>query len=479
MKKTPKCSIWNNFKGHFFRLVAAALFSITAVFIPLVSAVAAPAVVPVAGEALYALLVALGLMTGNAIDGYSWTSDDRYVTDIFNTSVPGFTSGIKKPSVADDLAQAQAVLNSVMAETAYSTDGENFYVTNTNKRVTPSDIFLQARSLVGANYLLPVNIQGVTDYTSLVSGTDKGWYSPVSFSEIQKNNCFFPIYGYNGLIYYSWHILNISPNGSIILYNWDGGVLASGATSGGSGVPSFISTGSKTLSPYVFSSGTPSINGNWRFGTSAYGGHNAWSLSGHLDISTVWNEVNYCTFLITDGAPTTDLIGDKDKLENAVVQVNSDDDNNNNGSTPPAPQSPNNWQIWQTVTELIDEIGDGVSTNNGTTFGEYVNNNYNYVKVDINVPDTQNINMSGGFDISGKGDLNININEDISLPSAGDGSGFYNPNAADVVGALSKDNPVTSTISALFDALDPALVGVFSVSISLALVLGLWKLIRG
>lgn len=475
--KIPNCSTWNKIKTGFFRFAFCAAFSFSLAFSPLRAALAAPAVVPVAAEGIGALLVALGLMTGDAVNGYKWAVDGSfggydYTSDIFGNYVPKIKTG--ETLTSGDLSP---LWGTVIPDDVYTTDGERFFVGG--DVVAPTDLFLMAESLIGVNYVMPTNIIG-SQYTVGATSYDSKFFG-ISFAnsaDIDKDIYYFPFVTTASSAY----ILNVawSPTSKgWNRYNFDKDTV------------SFYSGSSYSRRYYWYAIGDPMQTAGFANSDSLE------TPQGYISYATTpkfnpivgsnvltYSADNKFTLLKTQGLPSREVVAEKEKLSGAVVKVgNSDDDDDNNPVTPPTPQPPDYWQIWQTVEELVEQVETDKVTNAGTNLGDYVNNNYIYnkVDVDINVPEeiTNNVNMSGGLDFNGKGDININFNEDVSLPTAGDGSGFYNPDAADVVGALGKDNPVVGVVSGLFAAIDPALVGVFSVSVSLLLVLGLWKLIRG
>ncbi len=456
------------------------LTSLVLIFNPVSSLAvsAAPAVVAAAGEAIYGLLVALGLVVGNESGEYVWNAnyDNPYVTSIFEEQVEGITSGIP---ISDKMLGE--VETKILPEDVYTTDGSKYYVSG--KEISTADLFVKAKALLGVKYGLPTNVYSASAYTGLSVGSDHGWYSPVGTSDINNGNCFIPCYGYNGHLLYQKFGLAIFPD-KLRLYDFTGNNLSGSLGSGGSGIPKYISTGTRSYVPYILSTDNPSINGNYRASTMSWGGTVAYDENGKsYNLSNIWNDLDYSTFVVTNGIPVDTVNGDTSSLDGAIVQVKpTKKDEDNNGSTPPVvPQSPNTWEIWQTVDELFDEIIEGTNTNHGTTFQDYVNNNYNYVAVDVdvNMPDRVDVGLSGGLDINGKGDINVNIHEELPSVSSGDGSGFFDADAVDVIAALTTNNPVVHVIKGLFEAIDPSLLAIFSVGVSLLIVLGLWKLIRG
>lgn len=453
-----------------------------------VASFAAPAVVPVSANLIGQLLVALGLMTGTVSSGFTWVgSGNPYVDSVFTEQISSLNSGI--PVSSDVLGQLSGT---VIPNDLYTTDGSDFFVGN--KKITANDLFLNAKSLVGVSYDMPVNISGLLSGDLFVPSAWGNNYKSARFSSpvssVGTNDYFVPYLTTSGFKSFVWGSgfnfsfasdntkivtsgyrfleYNDNPVGTVENYNSNTGFLPYTIIQ----IFPFGSAKTEILTSDLSEPSNLALPILWS--------NSAWSVDYHRVSGIgdfVFDDITGMSLLQTSGVPSTVLSGDSSSLGGSIVQVKSDDDNN--GSTPPVPQSPNNWDIWKSVTELISQINDGTVTNGGTTYEQFVNNNYNYVNVDINVPDTQNINLSGGLDISGKGDININIHEDISLPSAGNGDGFYNPSVTDVIGGLVSDNPFLDIVYALFKSIDPFLVSVFSGAISLMLVLALWKLIRG
>lgn len=483
MMKTPNCSTWNSLKSRLFKFAVCVSYSASLVFVPFASASAsAVGYAPISGGNVGGLLSDLGYL--ERVDGgYKWVKcsplenyvrDKYYTQDIFGDYVPK----IKTDEVLTD-GDLSPLLGVVIPENTYTTDGTNYYVGK--KKVTASDMFINAKALIGVNYSMPTNVSG-SQYT-VGSYSEGDYHYGISFSskqDIDKDVYYFPfVTTPSGGAFVFDEFFSPVSNG-FKTYNSSLNKSGSYLTgSNGSGVKKYYYY---PISNPVNSTGFYTSDKLNSLGSSFSFVYYPKFLSVTGSGSLSYSADNQFTLLFTRGLPVFTVEADKEKLSNSIVQVKNDnEDDDNNPVTPPTPQSPDFWQIWQTWEELVEEIDTGKDTNGNTDLGQYVNNNYIYnkVDVDINVPDTQNINMSGGLDINGSGDINITVHEDVSLPSAGDGSGFYNPDATDVIGALGKDNPVTSVISGLFSALDPALVGVFSVSVSLLFVLGLWKLIRG
>lgn len=481
-----KCSTWNNL----IRRVAG-VFSAFVVTIASISstAFAGAVAVPVSAELIAQLLVALGLMVGNETDGYLWANDNPYVTSIFEQQVSVITSDI--PIAGETL---EPLLGTVVPTDVYTTDGTNFYVGE--KKVTADDVYLQARALTTASYYMPTNLTGLIPATvySPSNGGRRRCRVTTPVGDVGSNNYFVPYYTTDGFASYvtgsAFSIISGSDtvNPSSARYRFIGADNLPAGDEGtyGGKVPIdtyvqwalpdtssssnvvFLST--DTAEPYNLPSSNYFVvlQNPIIYRASGIDQYKNSSITG-------------ASLLQTSGVPVVTLPGNATDLGSAVVKVEKPSDDDPNDDKPPVPVSPNSWELWRSFEDLIRFVDSGEVTNGGTNYEQYVNNNYNYVDVDINVPDeiNNNVNLSGGLDISGSGDVNITIHEDVSLPSAGDGSGFFTPDATDAIGAIAKDNPVYGVVSGVFSAIDPAILGIFTASVSLLLVLGIWKLIRG
>ncbi len=455
---------------------------LTALTLVCSTAYAAPAVAasPVTAEILAELLVALGLITGDAVNGYVWTEDNPYVTDIFSEQL-GVITDSSIPISAETLESA---MGTVIPEGVYTytenTDGsKNFFVQN--KELSTSDLFLTAKSLVGVNYMMPVNINGASWVRSALDH-EGGlyYYSPFGNSYLTEPTTLFGYYvTSSGSPYMSNMFLYFLGSGTSYKYSnftrpdvFSGELKLSTNNQHMYIAPAYISKSNVYIGPYCI---YDDLERPWDYKVPLSTSSQYIDLSNNKTVSlkTFYSDVVSATILNCKGLPKSLLDGSRENLDNAIVQVKKDDDDNN-GSTPPA--SPNNWEIWKSLEDLAHFIDTGEDTNGGTTYDQFVNNNYNYVQVNVNVPDNVNVNLGGGLDINGSGSIDITIHED--LPSVGDGSGFFTPGVGDVADAVGT-NPVIHVIHGLFAAIDPALLGIFTVSVSLLIVLGLWKMIRG
>lgn len=441
-------------------LAALSLSLSYAPFMPMMSVSASSALVPVTGVQTGDLLVGLGVMEKGDNDLFFMSPLNRrlYTEDIFGNIVPKIKDNVGV--TAEELAP---LLGSVIPEDLYLSDGINFFVGN--KQVTASDLYLKATSLVGVNYKMPVNVMGAQEYVGQPSNVSSDYHWAVckmSSDYVGKDIYFVPYFVMEHNMQFIFPTAIMFPTShSSLSYNY--------LTKFTQSYDLQCSLGSLLYYPVVMNEGyvTQDELVTYNLRTISEDFHDDFvCVTGFGTFD--WANVTSTTCLVTKGMPTVELQGDKTELGNAVVKVEDDD---NNGSTPPSPKSPNSWEIWQTVTELIDQIDNDIVTNGGTTYEQYVNNNYNYVNVDINVPDQidTNINFHG----------DVTIHEDLPSVSGADGSGFFDVDAVDAIAALTTDNPIVPLVEGLFEVIDPILFGIYSVGVSLLIVLSLWKFIRG
>lgn len=184
-------------------------------------------------------------------------------------------------------------------------------------------------------------------------------------------------------------------------------------------------------------------------------------------------------YLISSTVPSFDLDFDPSQVGEDVI-VSPGGSIYNPGSADGYPYiPPGSWQTYATPAQY--------QSNSGMTFNQYVKDGYiinnngggtsgggNFIldgSVDINA----NVTLGGGINI----DITVNDKTELPSISGGDGENFFSANVIDVFAGLTKNNPILGTIIALFGAIDPAIVAIFSVTISLSFLLALWKLIRG
>lgn len=463
-------------KKFFVVFVSSLLFFFSVSF----SAFATPALTALAPETVTQLLVALGLISGDSVSGYDWRVDSAlgqefYTTDIFGHVVPKINSGDKLTE--EDLKPLYAVF----PDDLYWTDGSRWFVGSgsENRPLNASDLYLEAKSLVGINYSMPVNLAGAQNATGLIVDGMLGTCE-IGSSSVGSGEYFFP-YAVNKNTGFSFfRPCGVSfPSSSLatsVTFSSSEPVTQSLPIS--SGLKRYLLWSFNITQMYTTSDVIDGSTAGWQI---THNIREAWIRSDGKIMGSDLSGITDSTMLYTSGYPVLQLQGNSSDLNNVIVEVKpSNDDDDNQGSTPPAPVSPNNWEVWKTLEDLTRFLSTGENTNNGTTFGDFVNNNYNYVDVDINLPDNVNVNLGGGLDISGSGDINVNVNENISVPSVeGEGDKFYNLTLWDSLSALVADNPMITAVSALVRAIDPQLVALCSVSISLIIVLAIWRFIRG
>lgn len=444
---------------------------------------AAAVAAPVAAESIAGLLVALGLIVGDEVSGYEWSNplttetgkiEGYYTKDIFAQAVPKIKSGEKLTK--DDLG---ALFGTVIASGTYTTDGTNYYVSGSSTPVTASDLFVLAKSLVGVSYSMPTNVIGVQKGTGFMNanGSQNVGTCLASPGAVGTDQYFFPMVETDsGAVFIRPIAMNLNKTGSGLSFDFSkSGYGTIGTHSYSGGIKKYwawdISNSSSTYSTLedihnlVFTQLIPIQGKSWVL------------VQGSDTLSPPYKST---TMIMTRGQPQVTFNANSDSLGDSIVQVKPSDDDDNSGSTPPAPVPPNNWEVWRTIEDLTKFISTGEITNGSTTLDQFVNNNYNYVDVDINVPDSVDVNLGGGLDINGSGDINVNVNENISVPSVeGDGGKFYNLTLWDSLKAVAIDNPMIGTVTALIQSIDPTLVALCSLSLSLIMVLAIWRFLRG
>lgn len=184
-------------------------------------------------------------------------------------------------------------------------------------------------------------------------------------------------------------------------------------------------------------------------------------------------------FYVSSDVPSFDLSYDPSKVGEDVLVSPGGLDYDPSNVQGYQLASPEQWVVYGGTPQYIN--------NHGTNWTQYINNGY-IINGSGGTPDvggqfniSGSINVNQNVTLGGGINVDITINDNTSLPgiSDGDGENFFSANVIDVFAALTTNNPIIGTIYALFRSLDPALVAIVSVSISLMLVLALWKLIRG
>lgn len=452
------------------------------------SAAGAAFLVPVVVETVGELLVAMGIATGTVAGGYALTEAYPYVYDFF------YQHG-------ENLADWYGLL----PENAYYTDGYgNFYLgDSTDYPVTSVSQLVVRGNSVLTSYTYPTNVQSAT----IGLRFEAAYYAGSNLNDIWKS---YPES--------SWHLVPyfIQSDGTMTIGDRSLNIPRGAGTATARGIYDtyiysttfsdsrpydmdlLLTNVAPAKSLYVLTSyrdtglgywnGTQTVSYSSSLAPSKYVLPSGAEYKGGFDyaVTRTFDRVGY---LICDGIPSRTLDVDKDKMgEDTILSVGgspeppSDDDDPQEPTVTP----PSRWEVFTTVAEFLDDT----ASNNDTTLQDFIRNDYTLnVNVNINTPDTifldthvsgslqidQNTTLGGGINID------VNLNDSTSIPSVtdGDGSGFYNANAVDVAAALVQNNPVISLIKGLIEAIDPTLLAVVSISLSLAIVLGLWKLIRG
>lgn len=476
---------------------------------------------PVAVDTIGALLVCLGFAV--AVDGnYTLTNTYPYIYDYFNNLGSDVYDWIKG-----------------IPEDTYYTDGNGkFYVgadADAYELVSPAQMLLKASELP-VSWSVPTNFKGVLPNipTKLYS------YSPLTYSSnvnayiqpagslvwftpwVRASNGTMLVSAYSFRVgsdakaFYSVNYVTdpteVSQFSSYEGFNVLGTlptILGPCSTSGSwitsdyskeNGIITYIttSTGKKYGASINFGNENRFYNAALPYTSSSYTQYD--SMSGNIVLPSGSKLVaNRCGYLVSTEIPKYALEVDKEKLDGVLVSVggspeppdnNSGDNNDENNQNKYSLLPPELWQVFETVADFLDKT-PLTDTNQSTTLGDFVNNNYNYnnVSVDVNVPDRftirfdnpLDINLNADVNLGGNININVEINDKTELPSVseGDGEGFFSANVIDVFSGLTVNNPIMSTLHALFGVIDPALVAIFSVTISLCLLLALWKLIRG
>ena len=511
---------------------------ITSQFFPLIqplTAHAAPgviALIPAAGEALMAVLQTLGVVTAVAGGGYAISQTYPYIADMFKSSGYELQTWIEK--TFGDIYYTDGIGNFFVGNsTSFPVTASTSILAHATSLVTSTfNLPVNATgSVAGVPLQFNVNTGG-NIYIPLGDTLDK-WILP--FYQTKQTTIAVPlpigIYYATQLFYIRGNRTGVdtwAPNASQPVAH-DFGYTLTGEVppflyaypfAGGSsfpigivydytiknGYPNWISTAfnstprldfertsGQTIRPYPF---TDIAGETIRDGTIYYGKFNETT-------GTVANDGNiYQTGVITVGGTPSWSTGIKEKSDEIGVAVPEDtiiiiekvpadpnDFNNDDDDDDKPPQLfPPDW--WKIIETILDYVGDDKEY--PTTVNYYVTNNFTYnTTVDPSVPVPSDFNVSldvsgnihhdVDLDISGGLNIDITINDNTELPSVseGDGENFFSADALDVFAGLTKNNPVLETLKELFAVVDPALVSIFSVSVSLVLLLALWKFIRG
>lgn len=464
---------------------------------------AAPAVlIPVAGIALIGVLTALGIAAINAGSSsepsYSLTNNYPYVSPMFE----------KSGSTAEDWVM-------VLPDDVYYTDGNTFYVGNSleNPLESISQLIVKAEYLPD-NYFFPTNFTQIAPrgirYKEGDTAGGATWINLDSMLSAGLSNWVIPYLvtssGTVALGDKAFKLALTTGDYPIIKYRdfppTEYTTRVSGDFALRADRPTYISPTTSNGSVYItnkyiiedgyMTSWSNSSTGTWKdlsYGNIRYLDVNGVVISAS-SLPYSGAGIKSTGYLVGSEAPKFDLEVDKDKLKDVYISPYGE-------PQPPANPDPDDketeielippelWEVFKTITDFLGN-SSSKPTNGNTTLGDFINNNYNYnnVDVDVNVPDRFtihfdnaldiNLNLSGGFNI----DVNINYNTSLPEITAGDGENFFSANVIDVFAGLTTNNPVLSSLIALFGAMDPALVSIFSVTVSLMLLLALWRLIR-
>lgn len=495
-------------KSRALKTVICCLVCLTLLFNLPVSrpASAAPAValVPVAVEGIGALLALLGVAVATGADTYALTQNYPYINSIFNGAGNTLESWY-----------------SVLPENVYYTDGNgNYYVGNSTDvpLVSASQLLFKASAVADAPSFFPSNVIGLSPRVAL--GSSNSWKYNTNMTALRQqygDNVWLTPYcvtsddrilvcsrswrlGYSEGEYYEYTQLDpvplpcpnytsFTPSPGKVLY----------------AAPTYYTEGRFGTNYNINEYGQISwYSGGEPVGTGVYPqtSHYYDYLGNIVSVGDgIWYKNKMAAFLISNEPPELGLDIDKSKLGDVVISVGGtsmppanfdpdDPEDNDPQSSGAALIPPSMWEVFATIADFLGKT-DLNNTNNSTTLGDFINNNYNYnnVDVDVNVPDSFHIifetplqlDIDADINLGGGIKLDITINEDVSLPSVseGDGSGFFNADAVDALSALTIQNPIIGVLQGLFSVIDPALLGIFSTSVSLLIVLGLWKLIRG
>lgn len=448
-------------------------------------AYAAPALIPVVGEGLIGVLQLLDLVLVGAV-GYELNKDYPFISDYFY-------------NVGTDIADWCAALPQDM----YYTDTMgNYYLANGSQVSSISDLLLDASKLP-SSYSFPVNF--LAEITSNVWVSGEGNCRAFDFNHIVRNNdlwytpfyfttsgepCISAVSLKMGLEKNSWKYVDYRLDPSNIVNDTNSAIT--------------LANDKRTYMEFAFNNAPSTISSRYILNqgvittlvSNQVGGYNG-SFFTHPryvnsdgvtvdgDTTTLFNTAKVANvgWLTSSTVPRFEIDVEGKDLEEVYISPAPDyqppDNNDDDGGIQLLP--PDLWEVFKSVKDFLD------NTNNNTTLKDYVNNNYNYntVDVDVNVPDSFHIIFESSLDVnlnlSGGVNVDITINDKTELPSIseGDGEGFFNANVIDVFAALTKNNPVMAVITGLFSAIDPVLLSIVSVSISLILVLALWKLIKG
>lgn len=414
----------------------------------------------------------------------------------------------------------------------YYTDGEDYYISTSEgfRSVGGDDVYINVDQFVDADWVIPINAIGVrpTAYrtynlsdTAVELGIDfmehpRDYYA-VSLLKLYLNNAPSMKYYTVGEIAFTY-----SGGQEFDRYYWydmpepqpiDSLKFTSNYTHNGKEVwmySNYLGTGTDMVSEYW--SWKPATQGSYISITDQFYRGDISDFSGNYyyarhrysvnDLKKTSSNTGFGTFLITKGPPTMSLPDyypnlqlpeNSAELDGSIVNVPQTPQGTT--STEYAPLPPEFWEIFQSLADAQGHAA-GQNTNNNTTFGDYVNNNFEYnisndTDIDIEFPSEfkiellgrlevdldADVNLSGDLDI----DIDININENVSIPeiTADDGGLWDDLNVQDAIADMTIHNPVFPTIRALLESIDPKIRAIFISAVGLTILLGVWKMIRG
>lgn len=491
-------------------------------FQPLSVSAAPAALIPVAGVELFkGLLIALGLGSATVGGGFALSEAYPYVYETFY-------------NLGSDISDW---FNAIPEDTYYTDGAGVFYLGNSTAYpiTDPTQLVLKGNAILDS-YSLPLNVRGnavgrknlsmlggIIDLERIWKAYPNGAYM-IPWSQIEGSGDFAGTVGFShtasmittdsytyinfddpyaiphtlalnytpvthpvlwGFVSYN---LGSSDDGCIYFdygyrsdYNVTNSVVVPNNRDGILTLPSSSAFNYKT-SPFYTASG--SVNEDFS--------------SSHVKVPY---DMVICGALLCDDVPEMGFVNlNKDKLDDVIISVGGSplppaepddpEDPDNDPDNFPNYLPPSYWEVFTSLTDLLNKSSTN-NTNNNTTLNNYIQNNYTYnVVINDNkpFPSDFNVRFDGSLDlkvdanVSLGGDITINVNIDdkTELPSIseGDGENFFGADFLDVFAGLTKNNPVIPVLSSLFGVVDPSLVSVFSVTLSLSFLLALWRLLK-
>lgn len=465
------------------------------------SAAPAVALAPVVGEGLVTLLEYLGVIAVSGGGTYALTQAYPYISDYFTDLMNKTGKGLE-----------EVIQMAVPPSVYYSNNKGDYYIGNTVTYPvdSASQLLLSANYLPGT-YSLPVNVTGVINtgykygntelaainYTTLAKYNSSKWIIPyvetVNYTSdlLIGNRCFRINKALDGFEYFDYVTGNIIQSSgfqnNVVMTPIVGADIYMTAVDRIGGTGNFLmSNWYLSADNHLFPGSSAGLPATANVSTNITAGRYMTlgrAVDTSFSISSNADKVAHIGYLLSDGVPIFDLTLDEDKTKEIYVSPSGPtppDDNDDDPGNDTALIPPYLWDVFETVTDFMTD------KNNSTTLQQYIGNNYNYnvVDVDVNVPESfhfyfenpLNVNLG----VAGSLNIDININDKTELPSIseGDGENFFGADVLDVFAGLTTNNPVIPVLSSLFGVVDPALVSVFSVSLSLSCLLALWRLLK-